>query len=49
MIAEINSQLGKFMTPRGRYNMEYYDNYLRLNGNNYTYKILSIFGILYNS
>ena len=27
--------------------MEYYDNYLRLNGNNYTYKILSIFVILY--
>ena len=42
MITEISSQLGKFMTPRGRYSMEFYDNYMRMNGNNYTYKILSI-------
>ena len=40
MITEINSQIGKFMTPRGRYSMEFYDNYMRMNGNNYTYKIL---------
>lgn len=40
MIAEVNSQMGKFMTPRGRYTMEFYDNYMRMNGNNYTYKIL---------
>ena len=39
MITEVSSQLGKFMTPRGRYSMEFYDNYMRMNGNNYTYKI----------
>lgn len=42
MIVSVSSQLGKFMTPRGRYNMEFYDNYLRMSGNNYTYKILYI-------
>ena len=42
MITEINSQIGKFMTPRGRYSMEFYDNYMRMNGNNYTYKILCV-------
>ena len=42
MITEINSQIGKFMTPRGRYRMEFYDNYMRMNGNNYTYKILCV-------
>ncbi len=40
MITEVSSQLGKFMTPRGSYSMEFYDNYMRMNGNNYTYKIL---------
>ena len=40
MIAEIDDRLGQFVTPRGRYMMEFYDNYMRMNGNNYTYKIL---------
>ena len=42
MIAEIDSRLGKFMTPRGRYTMEFYDNYMHMSGNNYTYKILQV-------
>ena len=40
LIIDIDSQYGKFMTPRGRYNMEFYDNYMRMNSNNYAYKIL---------
>ena len=40
MIAEIDERFGQFVTPRGRYIMEFYDNYVRMNGNNYTYKVL---------
>jgi len=40
MITELDERVGSFVTPRGRYTMEFYDNYMRMNGKTYTYKIL---------
>ena len=40
MITELDERVGSFVTPRGRYTMEFYDNYMRMNGETYTYKIL---------
>ena len=37
---ELDERVGSFVTPRGRYTMEFYDNYMRMNGKTYTYKIL---------
>ena len=40
MITELDERVGSCVTPRGRYTMEFYDNYMRMNGKTYTYKIL---------
>lgn len=39
IIAEFSEEQGTFLTPRGRYNVELYDSYLRLRGAKYDYKI----------
>ena len=40
MITELDESVGSFVTPRGKYTMEFYDNYTRLCGASYNYKVL---------
>ena len=47
MITELDDSVGSFVTPRGKYNMEFYDNYTRLCGTSYTYKVLYVFVMVY--
>jgi len=39
VIAEFDESKGTFLTPRGRYNIELFDSFLRMRGNKYDYKI----------
>jgi len=39
IIAEFDETKGTFLTPRGRYNIELYGDFMRLHGNKYDYKI----------
>ncbi len=38
-IVEFDENIGTFLTPRGRYNITLYDNFLRMYGSRYDYKI----------
>eukprot|EP00948_MAST-09A_sp_MAST-9A-sp1_P003281 g3281.t1 len=40
MLVKFDSKMGFFLTPRGRYAVEMFENYLRLYGQTYDYKIL---------
>lgn len=39
-IVELDETIGTFLTPRGRYAIEFYERYLRMHGKTYDYKIM---------
>mmetsp|Transcript_20431 Transcript_20431/g.30219 ORF Transcript_20431/g.30219 Transcript_20431/m.30219 type:complete len:644 (+) Transcript_20431:30-1961(+) len=39
VLCELDMSLGTFLTPRGRYGLELYTNFLRMHGSKYDYKI----------